>query len=80
MWKQLVNSGGSLYDLPGGNVGVGVLADEVLVLSRGQAKSERVIVFCKLLLQRDWMVRKGCDIHWLLKQRMNTWKGGHLMS
>ena len=32
--------------------------------------SERVIVFCKVLLQQDRMVKKGCDIRLFVKRRL----------
>ena len=68
-----------LYDLPGGSIGkefVGLLADEIRVLCNSLVKSERLIVFCGLLLQRDNMVKKGSDIRRLLKRRMDTWRKG----
>ena len=44
------------------------------MLSTGEAISERLIVFCGVVLQCDSMVKKGTDIRRLLKRRMDTWK------
>ena len=63
-WKQLVSLFGSLYDLPGGNVGkefVGLFADEISMLSEKRVNSERFIVFCRV-------VRR------LIKRRIDAWK------
>lgn len=74
-WKRLVSiySGG----LPQGNVGrkfVGLLAEEVLMLTRKQVSSERVMVFCRVILQRDYEVKRGSDIRQTLKRRIAVWK------
>ena len=63
--------------MPGGSVGrelVNLLTNEVSMLSREEAISERWIVFCGVVLQRDSMVKKGTDIRRLLKRRMDAWK------
>ena len=63
--EKVVTTRIELYDLPGGSIGkefVGLLADEIRVLCNSLVKSERLIVFCGLLLQRDNMVKKGSDI------------------
>ena len=76
-WKRVVSIRGQQYDLPGGSVGrefVNLLTNEVSMLSRGEAISERLFVFCGVVLQRDSMVKKGTDIRRLLKRRMDSWK------
>ena len=65
------------YDLPGGAVGrefVELLKDEVNLLVYGEEVSERLICFTALLLHRDHMVKKGCDIRRLLARRMNLYR------
>ena len=77
--EKVVTTRIELYDLPGGSIGkefVGLLADEIRVLCNSLVKSERLIVFCGLLLQRDNMVKIGSDIRRLLKRRMDTWRKG----
>ena len=78
-WKKVVMTHVKLYDLPRGCIGkefVGLLADEIRMLCNCIVKSERLIVFCGLLLQRDNMVKIGSDIRRLLKRRMDTWRKG----
>ena len=79
-WRRLVRAySGSVYDLPGGNVGkefVGMLVDEIMFVSEKVFCSERVIVFCRVVLQRDRMVKKGCDVRLLVKRRMEAWRVG----
>ena len=74
-WKQLVSLFSNLYDLPGGNVGkdfVGLLADEISMLTEKRVNSERFIIFCRVVLQRDRMVKKGDDVCLLLKRRIDA--------
>ena len=82
-WKRLVSvCSGSVYDLPGGNVGrefVGMLADEVKMVSSKIAGSERLIVFCRVVLQRNRMIKKGCDIRLLVKRRLEAWRSGNFI-
>ena len=77
-WRRLVSTySGSVYDLPGGNVGkefVGMLVDEMVMLSRKLVCSERLVVFCRVILQRDRLVKKGCDIRLIVKRRFDAWK------
>jgi len=52
--------------LPGGSIGkkyIDLLNEELHYLSVGAFPSERIIVFCSVMLQRDGLVRKGSDIH-----------------
>ena len=61
------------YDLPSGSVGkelVGLLAEEVTKLGRGEEKSKRLIVFLVIILQKDGMVKKVGDVRRLLKKRI----------
>ena len=79
-WKQLVLSYGSLYDLPNGNVGkkfTSILADEIVNLSEKKVTSERFIVFCRVILQRDNGVRKGSDVRRLVQRRLDLWSNGN---
>ena len=63
--------------MPGGSIGrkyIDLLCAELQQLSLGTYHSERVIVFCSVMLQQDRLVRRGCDIHRLLERRMNLWR------
>lgn len=76
-WKQLVSLFGNLYDLPGGNVVkefVGLLPDEISMLTEKRVNSERFIIFCRIVLQRDRLVKKGSDVRRLLKRRIDAWR------
>ena len=78
-WKRVIAVRGNHYDLPGGAIGrhfVDLLSDEVCSLSRGAFKSERLIVFLSVMLQRDIMVKKGTDVRRLLSRRMSLWQEG----
>ena len=78
-WKAVTALRSRQYVLPNGAVGrefVDILSEEVRLLSRGMVKSERLIVFMIVLLQRDSMIRNGYDIRRLLKRRMNAWREG----
>ena len=66
--------------MPGGAVGrafVELLATEIGTLVRGEEKSERLMCLTPLLLQRDPMIKKGCDIRRTLEKRMKIWRAGH---
>ena len=39
----------------------------------GSYPAERVIVFSSLMLQRDRMVHKACDVRRLLERRLSLW-------
>ena len=76
-WKRVVHLSSKQYHLLGGSVGrryVDLLVDEVHHLADGSEPSERVIVFCSVMLQRDKMVKKGSDVRRLLNRRMSLWK------
>ena len=78
-WKRVIAARGIHYDLPGGATGrhfVDLLSDEVRSLSHGAFKSERLIVFLSVMLQREIMVKKGTDIQRLLSRRMSLWQEG----
>ena len=53
-----------------------LLTDEIDKLCSGMEKSERVIVCCGVVLQRDCMGRKGVYSHHLLRRRMAAWRQG----
>ena len=51
-----------------------ILTQEISMLCRARVRSERFIVFIGNMLQRDNMVKKGCDIRRLLRRRIQAWK------
>ena len=64
-WSVIVQHMGHHYSLPGGSIGkkyIDLLCEELQYLSLCTYHSERVIVFCAMMLQRDRLVCKGCDI------------------
>ena len=72
-WSVIVHHLGQHYSLPGGSIGkryIDLLCVELQHLSMGTYHSECVIVFCSVMLQRNRLVRKGCDIRHLLERRM----------
>ena len=78
-WSVIVQHMGQHYSLPGGSIGkkcIDLLCEELQYLSLGTYHSERVIVFCAMMLRRDRLVRKGCDIRRLLESRMKLWRDG----
>jgi hypothetical protein len=75
-WCKVINFQRKQYDLPGGAVGrhfVDCLADEVDKLTKGIMLSDRLLVFCAVVLQRDSSVRKACDIRRILTRRLSLW-------
>ena len=65
------------YDLPSGAAGrnfVELLSSELNLLAEGSVRSERVMVFLEVMLQRDPYVRKGMDIRRLLSRRLEDWR------
>ena len=55
-WFVIMQHVGQHYSLPGGSIGkkyIDLLCDELQYLSLGTYHSERVIVFCFVMLQRD---------------------------
>jgi len=76
-WSVIIQHLGQHYSLPGGSISkhyVELLCDELQYLSQSTYRSERLVVFCSLMLQRDHLVRKGCDIRRLLDRRMKLWR------
>lgn len=68
---------GGAYDLPQGSVGrefVRLLADEISMLARKLVSSERVMVLCRVILQRNYEVKRGSDICITLERRLTAWK------
>jgi hypothetical protein len=79
-WMRVINLHRQQYMLPGGSIGrefIDLLAEEIDLLSKGQTKSEQLIVLTSVILQRDSCVRKACDIRRLLKRRILLWRGGN---
>ncbi len=77
---QLVSLFGSLYDLPGGNVGkqfVDILADEISNVVVRRENSEQFIVHCRVILQRDNGVKRSSDVRRLIKRRLDLWSSGN---
>ena len=75
-WSVIVQHMGQHYSLPGGSIGkkyIDLLCEELQYLSLGTYHSEQVIVLCAMMLQRDHLVCKGCDICRLLERRMKLW-------
>ena len=75
-WSVIIHHLGQHYSLPDGSIGkryIDLLCDELQHLSMGTYHSERVIVFCSVMLQWDRLVRKGCDIRRLLERPMKLW-------
>jgi len=65
--------------LPGGSIGtqyIDLLNEELNYLSAGTFPSERVIVYCSVMLLCDRFVRKGSDIYRVLERRMTMWQNG----
>jgi len=56
-WPVVIQHQGKHYSLSGGSVGKNMLNEELHYLSAGAFPSERVIVFCSVMLQCDCMVR-----------------------
>ena len=78
-WHQIASKRLCQYDLLSGRVAedfVNMLADEVNELVSGNMKSERLIVFCSVILQRDQAIKKGADIRCLLNHRLDEWRQG----
>jgi len=76
-WSVIIQHLGQHYSLPGGSISkcyVELLCDELQYFSLDTYRSERLIVFCSLMLQSDHLVCKGCDIHCLLDHHMKLWR------
>ena len=77
LWLHIVSFKNCHYDLPTGAVAhdfIDLLSSEISLLARGVERSERVLAFLSVVLQRDPMVRKGTDIRRLLCRRLKGWK------
>ena len=69
-WIRACCMSGRQYDLPGGAVGrefVDLLTTEVRLLTDNSAISDRLMMFCPVILQRNHMVRVGSDVRRHLK-------------
>ena len=76
IWTRAVKLQGKLYTLPDGSIGtsfVSTLAAEVLELGKGKQKSELVICFPTLILQRNKEIVKTADIRRLISRRLKLW-------
>ena len=76
LWITVVHHGGRHYSLPSGSVGrkhTDLLNQELQYFVSGSYCAEWVIVFSSLMLQRDRLVHKCCDIRRLLDCRMSLW-------
>ena len=76
-WSHMIQHRGKHYSLPGGSIGkkyIDILSEELHYLSAGAFPSERVIVFCSVMLQCDRLIRKGTDIRRLLERHMAMWQ------
>ena len=72
-WLRACHIFGKQYDLPGGAVGrefVDLLTSEVRLLVNNSVVSDRLMMFCPVLLQRNCMVKTGSDVRRLLRRRM----------
>ena len=72
-WLRACCISDSLYDLPGGAVGrefVDLLTDEICMLTKNTTVSDRLMMLCPVVLQRNCMVRVGSDVRCLLRRRM----------
>ena len=75
-WKTISQLSGNHYFLPKGQCGrryIALLTEEIDFLSRGVYPSERIIVLCSVILERDKFVRSTCDIVRNLNRRMELW-------
>jgi hypothetical protein len=79
-WLKVIEFHRKQYSLPGGAIGrdfVDQLADEIDALAKGRTRSEQIIVFSAVLLQKDPHVKKTCDVRRLLNRRLRLWREGH---
>ena len=53
---------------------VDLLTTGVQLLTDNSAVSDCLMMFCPVILQRNYMVRVGSDVHQLLKRHMEMWK------
>ena len=78
-WSYVIQHQGIHYSLPGGSTGkkyIDILNEELHYLFAGAFPSEKVIVFCSVMLQRDCLIRKGTDIYQLPERCMAMWQNG----
>ena len=76
-WKTLVFLQSKHYEIPGGAIGrryVDLLSEEVSQVGAGNYSSDRVIAFSALMLQRDRMIKRSCDVRRVIERRMDLWK------
>ena len=78
-WSHVIQHQGKHYSLPGGSIGkkyIDILNEKLHHLSAGAFLSERVIVFCSVILQSDHLIWKGTDSCQLLERHMAMWQNG----
>ena len=77
LWLHIISVKNCHYHLPSGAVAhdfIKLLSSEISLLAREVERSERVLIFLSVMLQRDPMVRKGTDIRQLLSHHLKEWK------
>ena len=75
-WTVSVNLQGKLYLIPGGSIGrkyIDLLTKEVCRLNQSE-RSERLLVFSRLILQRDPMIKTTRDVKALIGRRLEDWE------
>ena len=75
-WTVSVNLQGKLYLVPGENIGrkyVDLLTKEVCRLNQNKC-SERLLVFSRLILQRDPMIKTTRIVRALIGRRLEDWE------
>lgn len=75
-WRAAVALPARMYVVPGGNIGrqyTDLLAKEIHLLTIGSVNAERLMFFCRVILQRDPAVRTTKDVKILVKRRMENW-------
>ena len=75
-WTVSVNLQVKLYLVPGGNIGrkyVDLLTKEVCRLNQNEC-SERLLVFSRLILQRDPMIETTRDMRALIGRLLEDWE------
>lgn len=69
------------YDLPGGATGrdfVSLLSEEVSRLARHELRSESLIDYLAVMLERDALVKKTADVHHQLKRHLDAWRSSQI--
>ena len=75
-WTVSVNLQSKLYLVPGGKIGrkyVDLLTKKVCQLNQNEC-SERLLVFNRLILQRDPMIKTTRDVRAFIERRLEDWE------